>query len=217
MLSLGACANTADPSPPYDEAARILGAEVATANGGSLAAIADITTIAYGSMPDGFFRSAWGHVRGAHDGLEYVYVVWCRDSNGRAMTCGETTASAHAIAGWGGSNGSLSVWHQGIWDLQGLHGGLALASGTSWGSYESDGWLYVKGETQLVMDFGVAAPLGGAVQATIDVLDPDGNVTTTLDGDVVFDRPARPALRIDDLHYWLDIETGEVRAAVVLE
>jgi hypothetical protein len=141
-----------DPSAPYDEAAQILGADVATANGGALAAIADISTIAYGGIPDGFMRSAFGHVRGEHDGMEYVYFVWCRDDNGKAQACGETTASVHAIAGWGATSGALRVWHQGTWDLQGLHGGLGLASGTSWATYERDGSWFIKTEAELVID-----------------------------------------------------------------
>ncbi|HEY5950785.1 MAG TPA: hypothetical protein VIV40_35075 [Kofleriaceae bacterium] len=201
----------------YDEAAQSLGAEVATSHGGSLAALADIATIAHGSVPDGFVRrSPWGYVGGRHEGIDYVYVVSCRDDNAKPMICGETTATAHAIAGWGGTTDALTVWHQGTWDLRGLHGGLGLANGASFASY-GDGSLYVRAEAQLVMDFGSAAALGGAVQASIDRLDAEGAVIDTLDGDVVFDRVDRAALRIEDQRYWLDPATGVVSAAAVLE
>ena len=222
MLTLASCANGADPVPPYDEVARTLGAEVATANGGALAAIADIATISHGGLPDGFLRTAFGTIRGAHDGIEYSYVVWCRDGRGKPLTCGETTASAHAIAGWGGTmqtaSGPLTVWHQGVWDLQGLHGGIGLASTSGWATYGLDASLYVKSEAQLVVDFGSTKPLAGAMQATIEVLEPaDGSLVVALSGDVIFDRPEQPTIVIDDRHYWLDIATGEVTLATVLE
>lgn len=223
MLAVGGCASSTELSPPYDNAARILGAEVATLEGGSLAAIADIAHLAHGGMPDGFHTTPLHYVQGMHDGIEYVYVVWCHDSNGKRMTsCGETTASAHAIAGWGGtmrtSAGPLLVWHHGVWDLEGLHGGIGWTSGTSWATYGGDGEMYVRSEARLVFDFATLLPRGGAMQATIDVFDPaDGSMTFELDSSVVFDRPERPTLLIDDQRYWLDITTGEVTAATVLE
>ncbi|HEY5923054.1 MAG TPA: hypothetical protein VIV11_15345 [Kofleriaceae bacterium] len=222
VLLLSACATSADPAPPYDEVARILGAEVATANGGSVAAIADIANLAHGGLPDGFFRGAWGHIRGSHDGIEYTYVVWCRDTRGKPATCGEWTDSAHAIAGWGGTmqtaRGALTVWHQGVWDLDGLHGGLGLARAQGWSVYGLDGSLYVKSEAQLVVDFGAAKVVGGAFQITNDVFDPDdGALLNTLPGEVVFDRAERPTIVLDDHRYWLDMATGEVTAATVLE
>jgi len=222
ILAVAGCANGADAVPPYDEAARILGAEVATADGGSLVAIAEIANLAHGGMPEGFIRTALGNIRGEHDGIEYVYVVWCRDWRGKSLTCGETTASAHAIAGWGGTmqtaSGPLTVWHQGVWDLAGLHGGLGLASTSGWAVYGLDGSRYVRAEAQLVVDYGNLKPLAGSVQATLDVLDPaDGSLVVQLAGDVVFDRPERPTIVLDDQRYWLDVTTGEVTAATVLE
>lgn len=223
MLTIGACANSTEPSPPYDNAARILGAEVATLEGGSLAAIADIANLAHGGMPRGFHRTPLHDVRGTHDGIDYVYVVWCHDSNGKLMTsCGETTVSAHAIAGWGGnmqtSAGPLLVWHHGVWDLQGLHGGIGWTNGTSWATYDHDRSMYVTLDAQLVFDFSTLMPRGGAMEGAIEVFDPtDGSMRFELESSVVFDRPERPTLLIDDQRYWLDTTTGEVTAATVLE
>ena len=222
ILLVSACAGPAGPTPPYDEVARMLGAEVATTDGGSVVAIADIANLAHGGMPNGFFRGVWGSIRGAHDGIEYTYVVWCRDTQGKSAMCGEWTDSAHAIAGWGGTmqttRGPLTVWHQGMWDLDGLHGGLGFARAQGWSVYGLDGSLFVRSEAQLVMDFGAAKPLGGAFQTTTEVLDPeDGALLHTLPADVVFDRPERPTIVIDEHHYWLDLASGEVTAATVLE
>lgn len=219
MLTFGACANSAGPIPPYDEVARSLGAEVATADGGALVAIADLANLAHGGMPDGFRSTPYGWILGSHDGIHYVYSVWCRDYRGKTLPCGETTGSVHALAGWGGTmpNG-ITVWHQSMWDLDGLYGGLGTAHSDAWANYGVNGELYIESETQLIVDYGNAMPLAGSIQATTDVIDPDdGSVTLTLTGDVVFDLPRRPTIMLDDNRYWLDITTGEVTTATVLE
>lgn len=221
MLAAGACANSAEPAPPYDEAAQILGAEVATADGGSTAAIADVAQLAYGSVPDHFVRTPLGYVEGKHDGITYEYLVSCRDAAGKPMTCGETSATAHALVGWGGtlitSTGELPMWHHGTFDLLGLHGGDGWVTGTAWATYGNENALNALTETALAIDVGSLTFLGGSVTATVQVVDVDGNAGREFPAEVVFDRSTLPTIVIDDHRYWLDLATGEVSIATVVE
>lgn len=221
MLAAGACANGAEPAPPYDEAARILGAEVATADGGATAAIADIMQLAYGSVPEHFVRTPLGYVEGKRDGIPYDYLVSCRDTAGKPMTCGETTATAHALVGWGGtlltSTGELPMWHYGTLDLLGLHGGDGWVTGTAWATYGDENALNAFTQTALAIDVGSLTLLGGSVTATVQVVDVDGTGGQAFPASIVFDRIGLPTIVIDDHRYWLDLATGEVSIATVLE
>jgi hypothetical protein len=199
-LTFMGCANVASSPIPYDETARTIGADTS----GDHHALADAAILAHGGMPPRFTRDELGLVSGTHDDLRYLYKVVCYDASDRGMDCGESTAWATAITVWTGQDAR----HEGIWTLYDIDSHVSWATGTTWSVY---GGIIADKQAAVLYDLDRLTIAGGSMTAAIEVGD------TSLRASIVFERPDRARIEIDDLAWWLDPTTGTTAAAVTLE
>jgi hypothetical protein len=216
----------------YDDVAQSVGASTATSGGGGDAgAMADVVLIAKGGMPLGFTVNGSGSIVGTHLGLDYSYMLTCKDAAGTTLVaCGPTTDSADASLMWSGNlslpNLSTSVTRDGSWSVSGLQGTTATFNGN--GSFTYDAMIsnpnvivttayhfdYNASYDAVLVDTSSKLATGGSVQYEIDASKAVNGSTTqsfSLTADVTFNADSTATIVLDGTHeYSLNVATGVV-------
>ena len=234
-LAAAGCASHEVTSVEYDEIAQIAAASIATPDGGGDAgAFADAAMLARGDMPEGFAIDArTGMATGYHDGLGYVYMVFCKDAAGAPLDrCGPAAATATVIGAWHGTlaMGELggTVQRDGTWTMTGLAHRPAKISGGSHLVFDVDLTTGVHYHAELaeslaaLLDMDAASPMGGTVTTQI-VADRSPvravmqNSSFTVDAEATFLSGRQAFLVLDQVHgYRIDLVTGAVTPAPLL-
>jgi hypothetical protein len=217
---LGAVVACGDPEPSaieYDEVAQIVGAMVATPDGGAtVGAIADSLVLARGGMPEGFTYGG-GMISGSHGALEHRYMmIQCRDRQDQLQpACTTETNLATVVASWSGTLHQPGVDirsnRQGMWTLSNL--AISMPSITGSSQLQSEA-TFPSGERYEVTADATEAMLApshtmaGTIQLALDVV--RGPMQQQIAANLVFEGEAA-ALRLDGAHaYRIDLATGRV-------
>jgi hypothetical protein len=211
VVALGACANDSTSSPPDDEVAQILAAQIATGHGGELVALADATAIARGGPPDNQVHGWTDVTTAAHDELLYMYWVRCFDHAAKPMECNEGTVAADAGVVFGGvlvtPSFTAGVYHHAQWHLQFTSDTTVLVTGSVQASYDVGTATYTTtAQPALAWDPTMFDLRAGRTVTRTDVL-VDGE-TTAVPATVRFDVPGHAWIELDAVRYGLDTSTG---------
>lgn len=207
MLALvGGCAGAASSSVDYDRLAPIIGGSVATPDsGGEVGALADAVIIARGGQPVGFDVNG-GFAAGLHDGVRYVYAVFCQNAAGAATICSPQTFRAYAFVAWD----SVEMHRSGMWQLEHLQGATATATGASDLAYTVDGLRVsdLRQET-FTVDLATYDPMRMRIAADLRVDETDVTCSVALDHGRI------ALLVLDGVGYSLDLDTGTTGPVII--
>lgn len=104
-----ACTDNQPTTNDYEQAAQVLGSLSANVNAGDIHALLDAQVIGNGGMPSGFTVTATGKIAGASAGVNYAFMVECRDGNNAVQSaCNTATDSASVGVEW---IGNLTIPH----------------------------------------------------------------------------------------------------------
>jgi hypothetical protein len=218
-LVVAGCAENASPGSRYESLAQIVGASIATPDGGGdLGAISDSVAIARGHVPAGFVLDRVGVAHGTHFGVPYRYWIGCSDPMFAGLPCD----NAIAVAEWGGTltmggfTGDFA--RRGTWRMSNVFSDSPMVSGTLTLREQTadmvDGPIYtLEGGGDLLM-FVFADGydmMAGGVEATYAVTGPDGAFDLAVSVSLAGPRVA--SFVLDDTYtYDVDLATGEITA-----
>lgn len=220
-LAIAGCGEPAPEHIDYDDVARMVGATIATSDGGAtMGAVNDSILLAYGGMPAGFTFED-GAIYGDHGGLEHQYImVTCRDRENQVIKpCTQMTNTATLIALWSGSidGPDLDVRsnRRGMWTLDDLQTSMPIITGSSYLQTEGTvrGRAYeltaTESETMITPDYRIGGSIHLDLVVTRIVTDP---FEIEIAADIVFDNAMRDAsITLDGGHqYRVDLRTGRV-------
>jgi hypothetical protein len=221
MLVSAGCTDPASDQTHYDDIARLVGATLATSDGGAtMGAVNDSFLLAHGVMPAGFTDDN-GMISGDHGALAHRYVmIVCRDRENRVIKpCNQMTSTATMTAAWSGAISTAGVElvsnRQGMWTLGNLETWMPTLGGSS--SLQTEGTVDDRAYAlTATADENMLTPvsmLGGTIHL-------DAVVTRVADepfelevgADIVFDNLLRSAaLTLDGAYqYRVDLATGEL-------
>lgn len=214
-----ACAcGSADTIEP-DQVARIVGATIATPDGGgTFGAFGDALALARGRVPAGLV-GVDGRYTGPRGDVEHTYAMMaCRDASGTTLpACGSTTDDATVMAAWTGrlARGDLAlhVERHGMWTITNLqtwmpildgNGDLAIAA-----TFAGEPAPY---ELIVVEDAHMIVPTqmtSGTIHLELAIA--RGEAEAAFGADVLFDAMALDArLVLEGTAYRIDLVTGDV-------
>jgi len=148
-LSIAACSSSSKPTPEeYDDTAQAIASTTATGSsggtssgGGDVASMADTVSLALGVAPSGISLMGDGHFHGSRLGVDYDYLLTCKNVAGVAGVCGPTTDQATVSVAWSGNltstNVDASVTRNGNWTITGLQSDTATFAGDSSFSFDA--------------------------------------------------------------------------------
>lgn len=214
-------AGCGDPIPEpieYDDVARMVGATIATPDGGAtMGTMNDSILLAHGVMPAGFTDEN-GRIFGDHGALEHQYMmVVCRDRENRVIKpCNQMTDTATLIASWSGTIDrpglDLNSSRQGMWVLGNLQTWMPTITGSSNLQTEGaiDGRVYQLTATESATMLAPRYMMGGSIH--FDVVVTRAAIETSISADVVFDNLVHSAaLTLDgEYPYRVDLTTGDI-------
>jgi hypothetical protein len=207
LLALGGCAESASATVDYDHLASMLGTSIATPDaGGETGALMDAAILARGGLPVGFLDED-SVITGMHDGIQYTYVVSCRDLAGASMTCSPATGTAVALVEWS----SPTQKRAGMWTLAHLQGATASVTGRSGLTHTSDAMdVYENRDEAFLLDLGTYEPRHGQIALQLDIDD------AMIDGAIGFNGSRRAVLSLPGHVFNIDLDTGEIVPGQIL-
>lgn len=225
VATLAACGSEA-PSIDYDPVAAIVGATIATTDGGgTVGAIQDSVVLAFGHMPMGFADED-GMMSGEHGLVHHEYkMIECRDREHRLLErCDITTDTATLISKWSGAvrqpDFDFVSRRQGMWTLSGLQHVMM----DSW-TPSVDGSAQIEGDAMFAdahyvvfayetETMAAAGPvMGGTMRLGLDVT--RGDAALHVDAVATFDSAEVATLVLDDMvTYRVDLHSGRVEQVV---
>lgn len=220
-LLIAGCGDPVPEQVEYDDVARLVGATIATSDGGAtLGAVNDSILLAFGGMPAGFTYEN-GMAYGDHGALAHQYLmIQCRDREGRLLKpCNQLTNMATLIAAWSGSLDQpeidLRSNRQGMWTLANLQTWVPTITGSS--TLQSEGTVsgraYELTATETESMVAPTAMMGGTIHFELAITRVAAEpIDTTMAADIVFDAAMRSAsLTLDgEYPYRVDLATGIV-------
>lgn len=220
VLAVVGCREPAAERWQYDDVARLIGATVATSDGGATSgAVTDSLLLARGEMPAGFTLDN-GMAYGDHGALHHEYVmIECRDASGAILKpCNQLTDLATVVARWSGilegPDFSVQTDRQGKWTITGLQRAMPAITGTS--KLRSlavvDGLMYHLDASETEAMLTPTTWRGGALHFDLDIavaMEP----ATPATADLQFDDGMATALLVLDgeFRYRIDLATGAIR------
>jgi hypothetical protein len=210
----------------YDDLAKIVGAGLATPDGGGdLGAIADTTMLARGIVPDGFTSDGLV-AQGKRWGVTYRYTVMCSDEFAKPLArCDWRTDRALVLASRSGElampDFTARLRDQGTWNITSVGSPIAFVSGSvATMSQEVDFldrtyFVTDTGELKAFVDMARQDMMGGTIARRLEVerYDDDGDWwrSFTIAAEVTILSPGTASLALDVDHlYEVDLATGEV-------
>jgi len=222
-LALAACGDSNPDAVDYDAVARVVGPTIATSDGGgTLGAVHDSLTLAFGGMPAGFTYEN-GMAFGSHGAVHHEYtMIACRDRDNHLLrTCNSQTNTAILVATWSGVVHlpalDLTTSRQDMWTLTGLQSWMEAraAMPTLTGSSEVrcdatfDGgasYEVIASESESML--ATSQLMGGTIHLDLDVTR-TGTPAIAIVAEVTFDSPDSALLVLDETHlYRVDLATG---------
>ena len=224
-----ACADSAVTNREYADLARMVGAGLATPDGGGeVGALTDATTLARGGLPAGFTQIA-SVVQGSHLGMTYRYIAICMAASGVVLDrCGPSTDHAVVLASWSGMlqlpelGGRMR--RDGIWHLTAVGSPMAMVTGTSWLSRQDGSFvdqptvtyrLTDSKDAMMFVDMASGEMVGGGmkIDLVVDRSEVADHGTQHWSYDVAVDASFAPdqtvALTLDASHdFVVDLATG---------
>ena len=185
----------------------------------------DVVTLAQGDLPDGFTLDA-GVFSGTRLGLDYSYMLTCKDAGGTVLAaCDATTASVDVSYTWAGSVAlpaiDATITREGTWTIDGLGGATAQLVGNA--TFVDDATILSGSGTSSSYHFDSTAAYTAVTIEVASQLASGGTVTLDLDatraeasGAVAFEVPAvvtiaggSATIVVDNaLDYTADLATG---------
>jgi hypothetical protein len=230
LLGLGglaACSgNNATPAE-YDDVAQSVGASEASQTG-DVGAMVDLVAIAHGIMPIGFTSSGSGVVTGTIGGLDYSYMISCKNASGTVLAaCDSTTDSANVSFTWDGTITlpaiSATVTREGNWSVSGLTTSTATFNGN--GTFVDDATISSTSYhfdttatySDVAIDTGTELANNGEIQLSIDASKnaPSGETSFSVNADITIHADATATIILDGEHdYTVNLTTGVVTSGV---
>jgi hypothetical protein len=214
-----ACGGNLPAEIQYDEVAQIVGATLATPErGGTLGAVDDSLSLAFGRTPGGFTFDT-GMTSGFHGGLEHRYImVMCGDAESRPMPeCTPDSHMAVLVATWSGTIAlagfDVRTERHGMWTLENLQSAMPAINGesetTSTAVPTDNSTSYHVRASAIETMVAPQDMKGGNIQLELDVA--RGVFTAAISGEIVFDAIAWSAILVlDGNSYRIDLGTGEI-------
>jgi hypothetical protein len=226
-LALGACSgNNATPAE-YDDVAQSVGASTATQTG-DVGAMAGLVAIAHGTMPAGFTNAGGGVITGTVLGLDYSYMITCKNASGTVLAaCDSTTDSANVSFTWDGMITlpaiAATITREGNWSVSGLGGATATFNGN--GTFVDDATISTTSYhfdssatySDVAIDTGSGIATNGEIQLSIDASKEasGGSTSFSVDADITIHADSTATIVLDGQHdYTVDLQTGVVTAGV---
>jgi len=213
FLALVACSH--EVGIEYDDVAKLVGATIATPEGGAtLGAVDDSRVLALGGMPAGFVAQP-GSIYGNHGTLEHRYmIVQCRDRENVSITCSSLTRMATLVVTWSGTvqidDVSIASSRQGMWTLANLDFWLPTVTGSSYlqvdGTVGDRTYAITATETEsMLVPNGM---MGGTVRLELAVT--RAQASAEMLAEIAFDETRRSASLVLDGNeaYRIDLATG---------
>jgi hypothetical protein len=203
----------------YDDVAQLVGATVATSDGGATTgALTDSLLLARGEMPAGFVLEN-GMAYGNHGALRHEYVmVECRDHNGTVLKpCNQLSDASTLVGRWTGllerADFAVQSDRQGMWTIADLQSSMPSITGSSklHSAGIVNGLAYRLDASETESMLTPTAWLGGTVHLELDVAVAT-EPSSPISADVTFDGAVTTAwLVLDGEHmYRIDLASGTV-------
>ncbi len=231
LLGLGtaltACSgNNATPAE-YDDVAQSVGASTASQSG-DVGAMVDLVAIAHGTMPAGFTNAGGGVITGTVLGLDYSYMITCKNASGTVLAaCDSTTDSANVSFTWDGMITlpaiSATITREGNWSVSGLTTSTATFNGN--GTFVDDAMISNTSYhfdtsatySDVAINTGDNVANNGEIQLSIDGSKqaPGGSTSFSVNADVTIHADSTATIVLDGQHdYTVNLQTGVVTAGV---
>jgi hypothetical protein len=225
--ALTACSgNNATPTE-YDDVAQSVGASTASPTG-DVGAMAGLVAIAHGTMPAGFTDAGGGVITGTVLGLDYSYMITCKNVSGTVLaTCDSTTDSANVSFTWDGMIAlpaiTATITREGNWSISGLTGATATFNGN--GTFVDDATIsstsYHFDTSATYSDVAIDTSSGvadnGEIQLSIDASKEaaGGSTSFSVNADITIHADSTATIILDGQHdYTVNLQTGVVTAGV---
>jgi hypothetical protein len=186
------CSDSGSSEPTaeqYDDTAQAIASQTATGGGGGdVASMSDSVNIALGTMPLGFALSGDGRFEGSRLGVEFSYMITCKNLAGVSLgTCDATTNEASVDVNWSGDltspNLDASVTRDGSWKVTGLQ--------TNTATFTGDGEFTFDTTLRSIFRPGVTATYSFDASASYEAVKITTDDRKVVDGSASFDLTAR--------------------------
>jgi hypothetical protein len=225
--SLTACSSNNATPAEYDDVAQSVGASTASPTG-DVGAMVDLVAIAHGTMPAGFTDAGNGVITGTVLGLDYSYMITCKNASGTVLAaCDATTDSANVSFAWDGMIAlpaiAATITREGNWSVSGLTGSTATFNGN--GTFVDDAMIASTSYhfdssatySDVAIDTGSGVATNGEIQLSIDASKaaPSGSTSFSVDADITIHADSTATIVLDGQHdYTVNLQTGVVTAGV---
>ncbi|HEY1547723.1 MAG TPA: hypothetical protein VGG28_07885 [Kofleriaceae bacterium] len=225
--ALTACSGNSATPAEYDDVAQSVGASTASQSG-DVGAMVDLVAIAHGTMPLGFTDSGNGVITGTVLGLDYSYMITCKNASGTVLAaCDSTTDSANVSFSWDGMITlpaiTATITREGNWSVSGLTTTTATFNGN--GTFVDDAMIANTSYhfdtsatySDVAIDTGDEIANNGEIQLSIDGSKQaaSGSTSFSVDADITIHADATATIILDGQHdYTLNLTTGVVTAGV---